>query len=537
MKQNRRSFLQTSTLLTTGTVIGSASGLAGLNFSCSVAAAGTILVNPTPLFEISPLLYMQFMEPLGSTEPSVEGAWDYDRDDWREDFIACVSDLAPDMIRWGGIFNRYYKWREGIGPVDKRPWMYNHQWEGKETNRVGTHEIVGFCRRVGAQPILGVNFESDGFEHFKKTAHGQNRFGTSEEAADWVSYCNDLHHRERAANGSGEPLGVTYWQLGNESSYGGEAGFNLERYLHAMEQFSVKMRQRDPSIQLIGWGDAADCSKLRPGQSLEGNEPWAARVLEASGNTLNFIAFHMMGIHPDRTDTVLKSFDYLADPAQAWEELVEMGDIPEYRVGIFRDQLLNGSSKAGLAITEGHLSLSPYNTNTILRSWLSVAYHARALNSYLRNGDIVKIATAADFNGARWTVNAVMMPEPRGNSFLLPVGHLMKWFNREKGSHGLSLGQSPGDLDISASRTGNTIYLHVLNKRFDQSVVSDIVIPGVKITGGTVFEMAPQDRMIHIDQTVPDLFHPVEKQITSGDRWTFPAASVSIVRLTVEPTS
>src|SRR5438874_2331791 len=49
-----------------------------------VRAAGenTIVVDPKPLFDISPHLYMQFMEPLGITDSSVEAAWDYDADDW-----------------------------------------------------------------------------------------------------------------------------------------------------------------------------------------------------------------------------------------------------------------------------------------------------------------------------------------------------------------------------------------------------------------------------------------------------------------------
>src|SRR4051812_22496804 len=47
------------------------------------ADVGAIAVDPKPLFEISPWLYMQFMEPLGATDSSVEACWDYDADDWR----------------------------------------------------------------------------------------------------------------------------------------------------------------------------------------------------------------------------------------------------------------------------------------------------------------------------------------------------------------------------------------------------------------------------------------------------------------------
>ena len=183
------------------------------------AEADGIVIDPKPLFDISPLLYMQFMEPLGATDSAVEASWDYDADDWRKDFVDVTRDLAPGAMRFGGLFSRYYKWREGIGPAAKRPWMRNYVWGGKETNRVGTHEFVDFCRRVGAEPFYCVNFLSDGEKRYRTTTEG-DRTGDAREAADWVSYANDPDHRERKANGAAAPLNLKLWQLGNETSYG-----------------------------------------------------------------------------------------------------------------------------------------------------------------------------------------------------------------------------------------------------------------------------------------------------------------------------
>jgi alpha-N-arabinofuranosidase len=61
-----------------------------------------ILVDPAPRFELSPYLFMQFMEPLGATDGSVEAAWDHLRQDWRDDVVAITSELGPTMMRWGG---------------------------------------------------------------------------------------------------------------------------------------------------------------------------------------------------------------------------------------------------------------------------------------------------------------------------------------------------------------------------------------------------------------------------------------------------
>src|SRR5437660_11459901 len=89
----------------------------------AASSGSAVVIDPAPLFDISPHLYMQFMEPLGVTDPSVEAAWDYNRDDWRKDFVETTAGLAPGMLRFGGLFSRYYKWREGAGPPARRAWM------------------------------------------------------------------------------------------------------------------------------------------------------------------------------------------------------------------------------------------------------------------------------------------------------------------------------------------------------------------------------------------------------------------------------
>src|SRR4051812_17006187 len=176
---NRRDFL-------TGAALAAAAAQSRLQ----AQQPDAITVDPRPLFDISPRLYMQFMEPLGTTDSSVEACWSYDADNWRKDFVERTQDLAPDVMRYGGLFSRDYKWGGGVGPVEKRPLMRNYLWGGKETNRVGTHEFVDYCRRVNAEPLYCVNFMSDGRGYFAKMPEG-NRLGDAAEAADWVAYCND----------------------------------------------------------------------------------------------------------------------------------------------------------------------------------------------------------------------------------------------------------------------------------------------------------------------------------------------------------
>jgi alpha-N-arabinofuranosidase len=112
--------------------------------------SATIVADPKPLFELSPYLYMPFMEPLGATDGSVEAACNHVRDQWREDFVEITRELGPPMMRCGGIFADFYRWREGVGPCRSRPSMLNLLWRGTESNQHGTGEFGELCRIVGA---------------------------------------------------------------------------------------------------------------------------------------------------------------------------------------------------------------------------------------------------------------------------------------------------------------------------------------------------------------------------------------------------
>ena len=133
---SRRDFLKAMSL-----------GTAAVMASKAQAAPGTqpLRIDTSPLYDLSPYLYMQFMEPLGTTDASVAAAWDFAHDRWREDVIDVTKELAPPLLRWGGAFISYYRWREAVGPRDQRKPMLNLCWGGVDTNQVGTHEFVDFC--------------------------------------------------------------------------------------------------------------------------------------------------------------------------------------------------------------------------------------------------------------------------------------------------------------------------------------------------------------------------------------------------------
>jgi alpha-N-arabinofuranosidase len=539
-KVSRRKFLRDCSFATAGSLMAGAPTLRPDNSACRGRIrlpAGAITIDPRPLFPLSPYLYMQFMEPLGNTDGSVEASWDYDIDDWRPDLVETVSGLAPDCIRWGGAFIRYYKWREGIGPSANRPAMYNTIWGGKETNRVGTLELVSFCRHVGAEPLVCVNLLSDGVKAYWETRHGENRKGDAREAADWVSYANDPSSAERRAHGHPEPFRIKLWQLGNETSYLYEDGFTLDEAAERSLEFAMAMKERDPSIEIIGWGDVRNPEKLRPETPRDDPDVqfWAGRIIERAGSYLDHIAMHLMGIYPKESGR-LNGFEFMKEPEEAWSILLRLSDIADFRIRAMKEALRSVGARQGIAITEGHLSLQPYNAAPVLMTWLSAAYHARTMNTYLRHGDRVKVCTGADFFGTRWTVNAVMMPVPRGRSFLLPIGSIMKLYKNCKGTHGVGVDSAPSDLDVAATRKAGKVYIHVLNTSYKHPVKADLAVRGMTIVNARIHEIAPPDPLEYVNQNRPDVFTPLTKAIPLDDplTWTFPPTSVSVAELDVE---
>jgi alpha-N-arabinofuranosidase len=474
-----------------------------------------IAVDPTPLFDVSPYLFMQFMEPLGATDGSVEAAWDHLRDDWREDVVAMTRELGPTMMRWGGIFTDFYRWREGVGLRDSRPCMLNLLWGGVESNQVGTSEFVDLCRRVGAEPLICVNFESDGRRQYMN-ARGHARTADAEEAAAWVAYCNDPDNRERKAHGYDAPLGVQHWQIGNETSYD-KNGFDLESAARKTVEFAKLMRAADPTIRLIAWGDSG----------------WAARMAEIAGEHVQYLAFHHMFDPDSPRQPVLRGEAYRRDPDATWAQLMAAWQPADAKIRSVRDTL--AARKIPLAMTECHFVIPGRDRGDVLASWAAGVSYARILNTHQRHGDILKIATAADFCGTRWQNNAVIIPTPRGNNraYLQPVARVMQLYRHHVGTHAVQVIGAPEGLDVVASRRGDTAYLHVANTYRTRSVTAAIQIGDRAPRSGRVFEIAADPAVEVSYLNAADVMKTVAKPLAATGVWEFPAASVSALELAI----
>jgi alpha-N-arabinofuranosidase len=507
----RRSFLKQSTLAAAGVALAGQAGAAARQETARSQAA--MVIDPKPLYELSPYLYMQFMEPLGATDGSIEAAWDHLNDRWRDDVVEVTRELAPTMMRWGGIFADFYRWREGVGPREARPPMLNLLWGGIESNQVGTGEFVDFCKRVGAAPLVCVNFESDGRKQYF-TSKGRARTADAKEAAEWVAYCNDPKNPERIAHGSAAPLGIRYWQIGNETSYD-KNGFDLETAARKTVEFARAMRAVDSDVQLVAWGDSG----------------WAARMSEVAGEHVNYLAFHHMFDPDSNQKPVLRGELYRRDPAATWEQLMKAWQTADAKIRTVRDSM--GASRLPLAMTECHFVIPGRDRGDVMATWAAGVSYARILNNHQRHGDVLKIATAADFCGTRWQNNAVIIPTPKGNNraYLQPVARVMQLYRHHMGTHAVSVAGTPDALDVVGSRQANTVFLHVANTDRTRSVKATVQIAGGTIRSGRVFEITG-DPMVEVSYlNSADVMKVAEKPLGTDGLWEFPAASVSAVEL------
>jgi alpha-L-arabinofuranosidase len=480
----------------------------------------TLNIDTREKHTISPYLYMQFMEPLGVCDSSVDAAWDFVEDQWQPAVIKKVRELAPTMVRFGGCFASYYHWKEAVGPMKSRIPMINYCWGGMHMNHVGTHEVMDFCRQVGAEPMMVVNMESDGRMHWAYPKNGEDRFGTAEEAAQWVDYCNNPDNVLRLSHGIKEPYNIKYWQIGNETSYD-KRGYNVEQCAAATERFIKEMRKADPTIKLIGWGD----NQLNSTPS-EQTDSWCRRISQIDG--LDMVAFHHH-FGSGLPDSPLKSTDYRLDFEKTWEHLMHAHKSMDEHIQRMRADC--GGLR--LAMTEGHFGVPGRNRNEVLSTWGAGVAYARCHNVLMRNSDILDVATLADFFGNVWQVNALLFPNnvPFGEPYFQPVAHVMSLFRHHQGEKALDVSCN-GAVDVTASKTGNTIYLHIANTDMNSAQNITLNVGHNIIESAKMYYIAAKaDTEITQDRT--DCF-PVREKAIEGNTVILPAAAVAAIEINLK---
>ncbi len=224
---------------------------------------------------------------------------------FRAEVIAALKPLRSGVYRFpGGNFVSAYEWRDAVGPIDRRPPIFDVVWHAVQPNDVGTDEFLTLCRLLEVDPYITVNAG----------------FGDAQSARDLVGYTNGAASspmgKWRAANGHANPYAVKLWGIGNEPWGDYQMGaMSLPQYEIKHNLFAKAMRRVDPSIKLIAGGampdvmEGADQSRRLNGQYVPdylSAGDWSGNLLLHDLDNIDMLSEHYYASGTQHTDIKLQ---------------------------------------------------------------------------------------------------------------------------------------------------------------------------------------------------------------------------------------
>lgn len=239
------------------------------------------------------------------------------------DVIRFLRESHLPILRWpGGNFVSSYHWRDGVGPVEKRPTLPNYAWGQQENNLFGTDEFIAFCRAVGCEPMICLNAGS----------------GTVSEAAQWLEYCNGgvdtPMGKLRAENGHPQPYNIKHWEIGNELWGKWQYRWTTaEGYVDRYRQFVEALLEIDPGITIYACGAPVMWGKK-----------WNDTLIAGASDILRITTDHPLVGGPVPADT---------DPLDVFRDFMAVPQVLEQKwAALERDMKNAGISNPRLAVTE-----------------------------------------------------------------------------------------------------------------------------------------------------------------------------------------
>ena len=273
---SRRRFL--AKLGGAGAMLATGSWLDAIGYAQGVRGAARALIQqPRVRADVDRRVLGAFLEHLGRavyTGVYQPGSPLADSSGFRSDVVREVKEVGVPIVRYpGGNFVSGYNWLDGVGPKQQRPTVLERAWNSIETNQFGTNEFIDWCRMVGTEPLLGMNFGT----------------GSAEMAVAYVEYCNydrgtkwsDL----RRSHGFEKPHSVRYWCLGNEMDGPWQIGqMQAREYGRKARDAARQMRVIDGNVQLIACGSS--------GTNMPQYLIWDREVLEECYDQVDGISLH-----------------------------------------------------------------------------------------------------------------------------------------------------------------------------------------------------------------------------------------------------
>jgi alpha-N-arabinofuranosidase len=514
-----------------------------------------VLLEET-LGTISPNIYGHFVENLSgviydgiwvgenSKIPNVNGI--------RKELIDEMRKIKPPVVRYpGGCFADSYDWRDGVGPVDKRPRRTNFWAAGEaasspashkyDPNQFGTNEFVHFCKLIGAQPYLAGNVRSLPSEQFYQ----------------WVEYCNSPAGSTtladtRAAAGYPEAFDVRYWGVGNES-WGCGGNFTPQEYAVEFRRYTTWVpRYGKQPLSFIASGPNDD--------SWDWTRSFLEEIVRKGPEELRNIygmALHYYAWNLSRGKTrnwVEGKGDALKFDAVDWYELLRQGDVME--------SLINGHWQVMGEIDKEHRiklvvdewgpwyrpgsEATPGDQLEQMPTLRDAVFSGLTLDTFNRHPEKVAMANCAQLINC---LNSLYLAH-EDRFCVTPVGHVLAMYAAHQGGQGLrTIFSSPSanydrdgkpssfwGLKGSASLQDKALVLTVVNPHVSEARETELGVRGATIQSGTVTTLTHSDIHAHNTFEERNVVAPQDKDLGAGGRSviiSFPPASVTKLALTL----
>jgi alpha-N-arabinofuranosidase len=389
----------------------------------------------------------------------------------RPDTLSLIRAMAPPLIRWpGGNFVSGYRWKDGIGPRDRRPPRYERAWNDIEPNDFGIDEFMDFAREIGTEPYICVN----------------SGLGSLQDALDELEYANGPASSRwgsmRAKYGHPDPYRIRVWGIGNEMYGDWQLGnVSVQQYALRHIAYAETMRAADPAIRIIGvgtpgvWNDGM--LPAAPYMNWLSEHYYQERKFKVPLSSTDLEAYSRQ--FPGYAGTLAHGIRELVDAFRSWQ--VKAGEagsrvrlaIDEW--GIVRDWNVAPDSP-GLG------SLEHYYT---LGDGLDVA---RGLHEILRSTDVVTMANWAQ------TVNVIgLIKTSRTAASMEPPGRVLELYRRHFGDLVIPVDVEAGglvDVVASRSRDGSVLCVAMVNSSLSDTVLAEVTLPGsVRVASARIFRI------------------------------------------------
>jgi alpha-N-arabinofuranosidase len=508
-----------------------------------------------PLGIISPNLYGHFTENLSgviydgvwvganSKVPNIDGI--------RKELIDEMKKIKAPVVRFpGGCFADSYDWRDGVGPLDKRPRRTNF-WAPGETsaapashrydpNEFGTNEFAHFCKLIGSEPYLAANLRSLPAAEFYR----------------WIEYCNSPAGSTslaeiRAAGGFKDPFNVRFWGVGNES-WGCGGNFTAQEYAVEFRRFATWVPRFGQEISFIGSGPNVDDWAWTRGFFEEIVRKGRGRLREVYGWALHHYAWNLSR---GRTrDWVQGKGDALNFDSVDWYELLKEGDRMEGLINGHWQVMGEEDPDHGVKLVVDEWGpwykpgseATPGDQLEQMPTLRDAVFSAMTLDTFNRNPEKIAMANCAQLINC---LNSLYLAH-EDRFVVTPVGHVFAMFAAHQGGQGLRTIFSAPTIDYdrdgkpasfwglrgSASLHDKELTVTVVNPSVSDARDAEIVIRGATVKSGSATVLTNSDIHAHNTFAAKDVVVPETKNVDikgAALNYVFPPASVTKLSLTL----